>query len=79
VDATGLDEPMVDGCGDVASGLVRAPGKFACLEAAGNRGAAGAFLCVMGPLDDVAADTRVSRYGCLKGARRQIQQTDGEG
>jgi hypothetical protein len=55
-DASGVDEPLVDGGGDVSARGVDAAGEVGCVVAAGLGGSVGAFLGVVGALDDVAAD-----------------------
>lgn len=57
-DASGLHEPLVDGGGDVACRGVDAASEVGCVVAAGGGGAVGAFFCVVGALDDLAADGR---------------------
>ncbi|MFF7756042.1 hypothetical protein ACFZCP_44190 [Streptomyces sp. NPDC007971] len=55
-DASGFDEPLVDGCGDVAAGGVDSAGEVDSAEAAALGGAVGAFFGVIGALDDASAD-----------------------
>ncbi|GGN63881.1 hypothetical protein GCM10011579_032690 [Streptomyces albiflavescens] len=55
-DPSSLHEPLVNGGGDVSPCGVDAASEVGCVVAAGLRGAVGAFLGVVGTLEDVAAD-----------------------
>ncbi|MFG3490036.1 hypothetical protein [Streptomyces sp. NPDC047972] len=79
VDAAGFDEPLVNGGGDIAPGLVGAASEVGCFEPSGGRGAVGAVLRVVGQLDDVAADA--GRVGPASGGVDEsgLGQADGEG
>ncbi|BFO23187.1 hypothetical protein SHKM778_95750 (plasmid) [Streptomyces sp. KM77-8] len=78
-DASGLDEPLVDGGGDVSARGIDPAGEVGCVVAAGLGGSVGAFLGVVGALDDIAADT--GRVGAAAGRVdiAGLGQADGEG